>query len=90
MTGKFGLQDGLRFYRPKKCTCGATFYGPDKECDDCYFEQNYVNVGKCIIENAEGRCNETDLICDHYKECLDIVVKKNWIGWKKVKNGNQA
>jgi len=90
MTGKFGFQNGLRFSKPKICACGATFYGPSKECDECYFKQNYLKVGKCIIENAPGRCEETDLTCEHYNECLDAANKNNWIGWRKVKNGNQT
>jgi hypothetical protein len=83
MTGKFGFQDGLKFSKVKKCKCGNYYNGPADMCDECFFKNNYIKMNNCVLENAQGRCEEGDK-CPFYNKCLNATAARGWNGWRKI------
>jgi hypothetical protein len=81
MTGISGFPSGAKFLK-RRCKCGKIFFGEEKLCDECHFKRNYVKVGRCILENAEGRCKDF-FKCKNYDFCLEEASKRNWEGWRR-------
>jgi len=64
--------------------CGQLFQPKSTEiiCPTCKDHKTMI-VGNCLIEEAEGRCQE------YYegkcRECLWPTAMANWIGWRRIK-----
>ena len=87
--GATGSTYGSRFFKPKKCSCGAFFFGAEKECENCFFKRNYAKIGNCVIENSEFRCGKSELTCENYFKCLNTAANRGWDGWRIVKYGDK-
>lgn len=63
-----------------KCEqCGIIF--TEDICPSC--TPRRMNIQKCFIEEAKGRCEEYE-DCLYYKDCLHECSKLEWIGWRRV------